>query len=150
NMFRRLVVGIFVMMLTCAVASAKGEEAPAWLKQAAAANLPAYDKKVHAVVLLQESRRTVEEDGRITTVNQYAVRILSREGRREAEAHVVYNTDSEKVKEMRAWLIRPSGETVKYDKKETADLALVDNDIYNEARHKIILAREDADAGCVF
>jgi hypothetical protein len=51
---------------------------------------------------------------------------------------------------MRAWLIRPSGEVRAYGKKEIIDAAMVNNDVYNEVRVKIISAEEDADAGCVF
>ena len=126
------------------------DEPPVWFKQAAATSVPPYGKDVHAVTLHDESRKTVEEDGRITTVTQSVVRILSREGRREAIARIVYNTDTEKVKEMRAWMIRPPGTLTSYGKKETLDLALVDNDIYNDVRRKMIDASDEADAGCVF
>src|SRR5262245_55357457 len=126
------------------------DDPPPWLKAAASATLPSYDKKVNAVVLLDESRKKVYEDGRITTIDYYAVRILSREGRSKAVARTIYNTDSEKVKEMRAWLIRPSGEVKSYGKNQILDAALVDNDVYNEARSRVILAGDDADAGCVF
>jgi hypothetical protein len=143
-------VCVFAVAIMSVSAFAKGDEVPAWLKQAATATLPTYDKKVHAVVLHEESRKTVDEDGRTTTVTYYAVRILAREGRDEAVAQVAYNTDSEKVREMRAWLIRPTGEVKSYGKKEMVDVALAENDVYNEARARLISAKDDADAGCVF
>lgn len=145
---KRSILGLFASILIHAVCLA--DEPPAWFKQAAAAPVPAYGKEVHAVVLMDESRKTVEEDGRITTVNQYVVRILAREGRREAIARIVYNTDTEKVKEMRAWLLRPPGTLTSYGKKETMDMALVDNDIYNDVRRKVIDASDESDAGSVF
>jgi hypothetical protein len=149
-MLKRLLVYICLAVYLQTGASAKGDEAPAWLRQAASITVPAYGKDVHAVTLHDESRKTVEEDGRITTVTYYAVRILAREGRRHAEAHEFYNNGSGNVKEMRAWLIRPSGEVRAYGKKEIIDRARVDNDVYNEAREKIISAEDEADAGCVF
>jgi hypothetical protein len=149
-MLKKLLVSALAAFLLNTIVSAKGDEAPAWLKQAASASVPAYGKEVHAVVLHDESRKTVEEDGRIRTVDYFAVRLLSREGRGEAVARATYSTDSEKVKEMRAWLIRPSGEVKSYGKKETVDVALVENDVYNDARMKIIVAGDDADSGCVF
>ncbi len=149
-MWQRLIVCVFALAVMSGFAFAKGDEAPAWLKQAASTNVPTYDKKVQAVVLHDESRKTVDEDGRVTTVTYYAVRVISREGRGEALARTVYNTDSEKVKEMRAWLIRPSGEVKSYGKKEMLDIALAENDVYNEARGRVISAADDADAGCVF
>ncbi len=126
------------------------EEVPGWLRQAAAVSHPAYDKDVRAVVLLDEGRRVVDDDGKMIFTQLYAVKILAREGRSRAVARTVYLTDSEKVKEMRAWLIRPGGEVRRYGKDQTLDLAIADNDVYNEARRKLISAVEDADAGCVF
>ncbi len=149
-MLKRLFVSICLAACLQAAAAAKGDEAPAWLRQAASATVPTYGKDVHAVTLHNESRKTVEDDGRITTASYYAVRILTREGRDYAQAREDYNNGSGKVKEMRAWLIRPSGEIRFYGKKETIDAALVNNDVYNEAREKIISARDEADAGCVF
>ncbi|MBK6798728.1 MAG: DUF3857 domain-containing protein [Acidobacteria bacterium] len=126
------------------------EDVPAWLRQAAAVSHPAYDKDVRAVVLLNEGRRVVDDDGKMTFTQLYAVKILTREGRSRAVARTVYTTDFEKVKEMRAWLIRPGGEVRRYGKDQTLDLAIAENDVYNEARRKFISAAEDADAGCVF
>lgn len=127
-----------------------GDDPPAWLKQAVAAALPAYDKEVPGVVLWDESRVTVDDSGRIVTTNFRAVKILTREGRDAAVAREVYNTDSGKVREMRAWMIRPSGEIKKYGKDETADMAVVDNDLYSETRKRFISARGDAEPGAVF
>jgi hypothetical protein len=149
-MLKRLLVYICLAVYLQTGASAKGDEAPAWLRQAASITVPAYGKDVHAVTLHNESRKTVEEDGRITTVTYSAMRILTREGRGHAEAHELYINGSSNVKEMRAWLIRPSGEVRAYGKKEIIDRARVDNDVYNEAREKIISAEDEADAGCVF
>src|SRR5262245_41847180 len=147
-MLKRSLVTFFAAFLLNSIALA--DDPPAWLKQAAATNVPTYGKEVHAVALHDEARKTVEEDGRVKTVNYYAVRILSREGRKAAVARVGYSTDYEKVKELRAWLIRPNGEVKSYGKKEVMDIAVAENDVYNEARLKVISAGDDADAGCVF
>jgi hypothetical protein len=144
---------IILFLVLSVLAPAVGGEVPVWLKQAASTSPSAptvFDKKVNAVVLHDEARKTVDEDGRIITVTYRAIRVLTREGRGEAVARTVYNTDSEKVKEMRAWLIRPGGEVKSYGKKEAVDIALAENDVYNEARGRVISASDDADAGCVF
>ena len=130
--------------------SAAGDDVPAWLKTAAAAAAPTYDKKVKAVVLHHEHSVSVEADGRIVTTTNYAVRVLAREGREEASAHAIYNTGSGKVRELKAWLLRPSGEVKKYGKDETVDMSLAD-DVYDEARARIISGSDDAEApGTVF
>lgn len=124
--------------------------APSWLRQVVSASAPVYDKKVPAVVLLSEQNVKVDEDGRVTTIERYAVRILSNEGRDEASGSVTYVTGTGKVREMRAWLIRPSGEVKKYGKDEVLDIAAAQNDVFNETRIKVISAREEAEPGAVF
>ncbi|HUQ32654.1 MAG TPA: DUF3857 domain-containing protein [Pyrinomonadaceae bacterium] len=148
-MFHRL-LGLFALILLSASAAFAGDEAPAWLQQAAAQKNPAYDKTVPAVVLLDESIVAVTEDGRITTTATYAVRILKREGRDEAVAREFYMTDSGKVREIKAWLIRPSGEVKRYGKEQILDVSSANNDVYDESRLKIIDASKDADEGAVF
>jgi hypothetical protein len=125
------------------------DDAPAWLRQAAASSAPAYDKYVPGVVLLKEQQVTIGDDGRVTTTERGAIKILTREGRDYADAAVSYITETGKVRDMRAWLIRPSGEVKKYGKEQTLDLA-IDNDVYNEVRTRVISAGSDADAGAIF
>lgn len=139
--------GLFA--LVCAPVS-RADDAPVWLRQAGASSAHQYDKKVAGAVLLAEQNDKVDENGRLTTVQRFAVKILTNEGRGEARATAVYRTDTGRIKEMRAWLIHPTGEVKKYEKADIVDAALVDNDVYNEARVKIISAADDAMAGSVF
>src|SRR5207253_4848023 len=87
---------------------------------------------------------------RVVSVYNLAIRILRREGRDYARAHVGYIPDSGKVREFRAWLIRGDGDAKRYGKDETLDLAGAPNDVYDEYRLKAISAADDADAGMVF
>ena len=127
-----------------------GDETPQWVQQAVALKVPTYDKDVPAVVLVDEQTTTIGSDGKITEVYNYAVRILRREGREFANGGVGYIPDIGKVKEFRAWLIRPSGESKRYGKDDFADVAGDLNDVYNEYRVKRVSAVDDADAGSVF
>ncbi|HEV2799724.1 MAG TPA: DUF3857 domain-containing protein [Pyrinomonadaceae bacterium] len=142
-----------LVLFCCAPAFAVGgvgDEAPAWLTQAAAASVPAYQKDVPAVVLHDEGQMTINSDGKIVTTTTFAVRILTRAGRGSAEAVAGYATDTGKVREIRAWLIRPDGQVKRYGKDETVDLAGDLNDVYNQYRSKRIDATREADAGMVF
>src|SRR6266446_5434807 len=130
-MIRRLVqIGALTLVAVPAVAA--GDDAPAWLRQAAQFNLPAYEKNVSVAVLVDESNVTVSDDGRVTRTSTYAVRILNREGRGAAQAVDIYETDMGKVREMHAWLIRPSGQVKNYGKNEIRDEAEL-NDVYDES-----------------
>lgn len=141
---------IFALLAGASTLALASDDLPPWLHEAAAIKPPAYDRDVRAVVLLNEKQITVSADGRITTVTNFAVRVVAHEGRTYAMAVVPYLTDSGKVRDLRAWLIRPSGEVKYYGKDEVVDVISDANDIYNESRVKTISARDAADTGAVF
>lgn len=148
---RTLLITILgLLILATPVAAAPGDETPSWVQQAVSMKVPTYDKDVPAVVLVSELSTSVSPDGKTNEVLNYAVRILRREGREYAYGRVGYIPDSSKVKEFRAWLIRANGETKRYGKDDTVDVAAQLNDVYNEYRYKRIDGDEDADAGAVF
>jgi hypothetical protein len=130
--------------------AAVGDEAPPWVQQAVTIKVPTFEKDVPAVVLVDEKFTNVTSDGKQNEVYNYAVRILRREGRSYAAGRVGYIPDISKVKEFRAWLIRPGGEAKRYGKDETVDVAGDLDDVYNEYRVKRISASDEADAGAVF
>ena len=139
-----------LLMFAVPVSAAVSDETPPWVQKAVAIQVPTYDKEVPAVVLVDESTTSIGPDGKITEVYNFAVRILRREGRDYCEGNVGYIPDISRVKEFRAWLIRPGGDTKRYGKDETLDATGDLNDVYNEYRVKKISATSDADAGSVF
>ena len=145
-----LLVILAAMFLLVPVVKAD-DPPPLWLQEAAKITPPAYDiKNVPAVVLRNDEIVTIDASGKVTTIFRYAVRVLVREGREEAVAREVYNTDHERIRDMNAWLIRRTGPTKYYGKKEVVDVASASNDLYNEARFKYISAEDDAAEGDVF
>src|ERR1044072_8249475 len=154
SQIRKQIVRVFgaglLALLTVAGVKAAGDDAPPWLLQASKISVPTYDKEVPAVVLLHEQQVTVNQDGRITTVSTFAIRILTREGGRSALAAEFYAADAGKIRELRAWMISPLGTVKKYGKDETIDRMEDPNDIYNESRLKIIDASDQAEVGSVF
>ncbi|HSK62354.1 MAG TPA: DUF3857 domain-containing protein [Pyrinomonadaceae bacterium] len=150
--FKALVVSFVGLLLLSVSARANvlGDETPAWVQQAAALKVPTYDKDVPAVVLVDEQVTTVDSEGRILEVYNYAVRILQREGREFAIGRVGYNPESGKVKELKAWLIRPGSKPKPYGKDDIIDVAADLNDVYNEYRIRSVIATSDADVGSVF
>src|SRR5262245_8203080 len=63
----KFLASILLIIGVAAISRAAGDEAPPWLQQLAKQPVPAYDKDVPAVVLQDEQRVTVSEDGKITT-----------------------------------------------------------------------------------
>jgi hypothetical protein len=148
-MLKRILFSCVVALATPAMTYAGGD-LPQWLQQAVTIKAPAYDKDVQAVVLVNEQQVTVGADGRVTTVQIFAVRILTHEGRSYARAGIPYLTDTGKVHDLRAWLIRPAGEVKQYGKGDILDLISDPNDVYNELRVKAVSARDAADTGSIF
>ncbi|MBS1812981.1 MAG: DUF3857 domain-containing protein [Acidobacteria bacterium] len=144
------------LMLKCCLAllllSQMGfaDEVPAWLRQAASVNCGPIEKHIPAIVLWDEARVKVESDGRIKTVRYYALRINNREGRPFAVASEAYPAEAGKMLGIKAWLIRPSGALLKYDKKDVLEGHASPNDLYNEVMVKSISAASEAEVGDVF
>jgi hypothetical protein len=145
-----LILFLLLGVIALEVKASTLNEAPAWLQQANSITPPSYDRDVPAVVLLNEKTITVDNEGKINTVARYAIRILSREGRRYAVASEMYLTNAGKVRDLRAWVIRPGGSVKKYGNDDVLDQISDPNDIYNEYRVKSISATADSDAGAVF
>lgn len=141
-----------LVILSASSVFAVGDEPPAWLRSAAMQSAPGYDKEVPGVVLLNEQRVTVTASGETMTTTMYAVRLLNRNGRGAAHAAEAYNTDASKIREMRAWLIKPGGNVKRYGKSEALDIAQASagGGYYSESRVRVIDAEDDAETGDVF
>jgi len=142
----------FALLLAAALLPAvcRADDTPPWLKEAASRETPRYAAGAAALVLLDEESLAIDETGRMSTVHRQAVRILTGTGRSSAIARQVYIAGTGKIHDMRAWLIPPSGSVKRYQKDKVVDVALVQNDIYNEVRAKLIAASDDAAPGSVF
>ncbi len=147
----RLIFSIFLAALFSINAFAVGDNSlPNWLRQAAAANPPTYAKDVPAVVLYNEQQVTLGSDGKLTTIENYAVKILVREGKPTAVATAFYLSSFSKVRDMNGWLIRPDGSSKEYGKKDILDVIADKDDVYNEGRVKVIDASGEVDTGYIF
>ena len=152
-MYPRLIFTLlfFITLFTGVSANPVDNQPPSWLRQAASAIVPTtYDKNVKAVVLHKEQQVTLDGNGMLVTTENRAIKVLTREGRREAVALAFYLVSSGKVRDMNAWLIRPDGTTKEYDKKTIIDRISDTDDVYNEGRIKIIDGSDDVDAGYIF
>lgn len=137
-------------MMAAIPAMRASDDVPGWFREAATRRIPAYDAKVPATVLLDEFHASVDATGHITLSERKAVKILSREGRNQAVAWHVYLAGTAKFREMRAWLLSPSGDPLKLAKENEYDRASTMGDMYNDVRVRGIDARAKADAGTVF
>lgn len=148
------IFGAAVLAALAALAAFGGKDdksAPEWLQQAAKSSVPTYQvKDVPAVVLLDDQSINVEASGLMTITQRYAIKVLTRGGRKYAEAIAMYLQGSSKVRDIHAWLINPGGTVKPYGKDSIFDQMGSPDDIYDEYRIKIISAKDDADAGYIF
>jgi transglutaminase-like putative cysteine protease len=119
---------------------------PEWVRQAATISAGGSA----ATVVLDDVRVTYDANGRVRTTRRFAVRINDRAARDMAVLRELYLTESGKVREMRAWIVRTAGETRDLGNRDVLDIALVNNDVYNEVRARVIDASDDVRDGDLF
>jgi len=144
------VLSLTILVLLASVPAFAGDDAPSWLKQAAEQSVPGYEKTVTAVVLRDEEQVSYGSDGKLVTTENYAVKLLSREGRKYAIAKAFYLVNGSKIRNIDAWLIRPDGTVKEYGKKDILDIISDPDDVYDEGRIKLIDASNDVEVGSVF
>ncbi|MEP7213376.1 MAG: DUF3857 domain-containing protein [Acidobacteriota bacterium] len=142
---------LWIILLLCfANVAFADEQPPQWLRQASTQAIPAYEKDVPGVVLYDEQQVSLGSDGKLVTVENHAVKLLTREGRYLAVAGVFYLVNSGKVRDMTAWLVRADGSVKVYDKKTIIDRISDPDDVYDEGRVKMIDGSNDIDVGQTF
>lgn len=141
---------LFAIALFTASLCVAGEDAPSWVKEAASMAAPKYESKVPAVVLLSEQRISIDDSGKRVINSRKVVRVLTRDGRREAHAVEFYRGGTSKVKELHAWLVSSMGQASQLPKDRTVDISAAANDVYSDVRGRVIDADKEASPGTVF
>src|SRR6185437_4612945 len=141
--------GTILILALPGVTKPKGKEAPSWVTEIATRPLPAYPGRVPAAVLFEERKVTVDSLGMMDIVNRRAVKILTHEGKREAEVVESYEKGGRQVKDLRAWLVAPGGFVKTFDKGSVEDLGAYSDDLYNDFRLRRIKAG-NPELGSVF
>ncbi len=133
--------------LLCWCSLAGAAPVPPWARELAASR---ESSEAAALVLLDHLDVTVTSDGKLRTTRRYAVRVRDRAGRDAAAIREVYVTGTERVKEIRGWLIRADGTVRELGSRDTIDAALVNNDIYNDVRVRRMGVVDEVAPGDVF
>ena len=145
----KLVFATAVLAAQIGFCSSKDKEAPSWVTEVATKALPAYSGKVPAAVLLNEQKVTIDASGMVDTVTRHAVKILTHEGKRQAEVVEGYEKGGRQVKQLHAWLVAPGGFVKTYEKASVEDLGAYSDELYNDYRLRRIKA-DNAEIGAVF
>jgi hypothetical protein len=139
-----------ILMVAISSSTIFAADVPSWMRQAASASLPTYERDVPAVVLHNEQQVTLGSDGKLITTENFAVKLLTSEGRNYAIARAYDLVSAGKIASIEGWLLRPDGSSKIYDKKAVLDIIADADDVYNEGRIKIIDASREVDPGAVF
>jgi hypothetical protein len=126
------------------------DDLPAWMRNASGSQAPAYSADVHAVVLLNDIRNAVEDNGRVLTTTRRAIRILAREGRVEAFGSQTYFTGNGKIRDARAWVLSPTGTVFKIGPENIVDRTYATANSYDDLRVRELDGRSKVDPGGVF
>jgi hypothetical protein len=138
---------VLLFVAACSVASTASADTPPWVR-AAIADVSRDDAP--ATVLADHLVVEVERDGVVRTMRRYAVRVNDPAGRDAASIRHVYLDGSGKVKALRGWVVASAGAVEELGGREALDVALVDNDVYNEVRARVLDASRRVEAGAIF
>jgi hypothetical protein len=128
------------LVLTAVLASAPcraADEVPDWVRQAAQQAVPSYPPKVTSVVLLHEETVTVHPDGSRVTRERGVEKVLE-PGGEAVRAGREYDARAGRIRDFQGWMIPPSGKPMAYPKNRIVDIALETDNVYDEARAKVL------------
>ncbi len=137
----------FTLLLTLPLMA----DVPSWLSELSATTLPVYPAKTKAVSLFNEERVVVEPSGKRTTTIRKAFKVLTSEGKEEAVAVLDYDTKGSKVRDLKGWLIAPSGKVREYSRKDAIEgSSKASYSLYSSTKYTMLSVKSDIDTGGVF
>jgi transglutaminase-like putative cysteine protease len=134
----RIRLAAAALMLACGVPCVRADNAPDWLRTAAAEKLPEYPKDAVAVVLLDEQITTVKDNGDIETRHRVAYKLLRPEAsKRYGYASVEFDNET-KVSFFRAWTITAGGAQLEVKEKDAVEESLTSFEVFSDVRAKYL------------
>lgn len=126
-------------------------EIPGWVRESATSAHPEYPGKTKAVALFNEERVQVDASGKRISQIRKAIKVLTRDGAAEAAGFISYDSRGSRVREFKAWLIHPSGQTKEFGKRDfTEGTAMASYMMYSSQRYYGMNAKNEVDPGTVF
>jgi hypothetical protein len=131
------ILAIAAMQFACFVPRVSAaDSAPDWLRAAAQQKLPNYDKDTVAVILLDETRTTVHDNGEIETRHRGAIRLLRPEARREYGGEAVPFDKDTKISYLKAWTIEANGHEIAVGEKDAVEQGFLEDIEYTDVKVK--------------
>lgn len=122
-----------------------------WVTAAATSATPASAAQADVLVLLDESIHEIDAQGVESETRRYVIRLLNNQGSTSARATVQYDSKVDKVRSLRAWLVRPGVKTELRSNADWADVCTEDSStLASDKRQRTVSFRDKAVAGDIF
>lgn len=129
---------VLLLLTSCFVPAALAGDAPDWLRSLAREPLGTYPKETDAVVLLDEERTTVKDNGDIVTFYRRAYKILRPGGENVTRLSVEFSEDK-KLTYLKGWSITPEGHEYEAKEKDAIETSGFDSsELYSDVKYKIL------------
>ena len=135
-------------LLFLAPPSFAADSAPDWLRAAAQEKLPDYPKDTQAVILLDETQTTVQNNGEIETRHRAAIRLLRPQAREDYGGIAVDFDKETKISYLKAWTIKADGREIEVREKDAVERGFLSDLEYDDVKVKA-LAFPEANPGNV-
>ncbi|MGA8431341.1 MAG: DUF3857 and transglutaminase domain-containing protein [Candidatus Sulfotelmatobacter sp.] len=132
-----LAVSIAGCALICVPRASAAGDAPAWMHNAVAASLPAYDEKTDAVLLYSETNVTVLSADKIRTQVREAYKILRPNGREHGTVSVAFNPQR-KIRSLHGWCIPAQGKDYEAKDKDAVDRAFRGGELVDDVKFRVL------------
>ena len=139
-----------LVLLAVFVSLAAAAEPPAWFRELATAAHPVYPPQTNAVVLLHEEKIVIHATGKQTTTTRQLIKILTLEGKPYARASLFFDAKDSRVRDVKAWVLQPSGKTRELGKKDFSEDSVNDFELYSSYRYFTAHASSEIDPQGVF
>ncbi len=143
-LINRMVFAGFMVAASCAEASV-----PGWVRDLAKVpiNLSSYDDETNAVVLLDDTTASLQQNGDIILSRRRVLRILRQQGSGHAKLTIPFDKD-QKITSLHAYSINAKGMEMEAKEKDAVEQSIVEGSLYEDTKYKVITAPE-GDAGSV-
>ena len=135
-----LAAGLVILAFCASARPARGGDAPAWMKAAANAPIPAHDEKTDAVLLYSEDVLSVQASGKIKSMQRRVYKILRPSGKGYGTIRANFDFET-KITGIHGWCIPTSGkdyEVKDKDAMETALFGVLDGELISDVRTKLL------------
>ena len=114
-------------------------DAPAWMHAVANAQLPTYDEKTEAVVLMSETNVTLLSADKIKTQVREVYKILRPNGRERGVVFVPFNPQR-KVKSLHGWCIPSQGKDYEVKDKDAVEVSpnVENGELMSDVKYKVL------------